>query len=258
MRKLYKAAFGAALGLVTITAAQAQPATDMFLGMTDPTLGSSANDYVIDLGATSQFTTTASLSWTINSTLFTQAFGLDANALTDVSAGVIGVPDLLHIYQTDAKTPDTTTVGEFNLARGIPAQLNAGASGAAGVYASSAAGSWSTLVAVDPTTAGSSLSGSFTGDTGNNPQEYLSAGILSGLDLYEAIQSGSGHSVVVSPWTLVGTFSVDANSNPSLDANADTITFTGTAVPEPASFGILAGAGLLIMSLRRQFVSKNG
>jgi hypothetical protein len=48
----------------------------------------------------------------------------------------------------------------------------------------------------------------------------------------------------VNGWVDEGTFNIDVQS--------DTVTFTTTAVPEPGTYGLLAGFGLLALGLRHQ------
>jgi hypothetical protein len=81
---------------------------------------------------------------------------------------------------------------------------------------------------------------------GTAPLSYLLNGDAT-FNLYEALSSGTTHT-----YTDIGTFNVDANNG------VDTITFTGAdvAVPEPATYGIFGGIGVLLLGLRRQLTGK--
>jgi hypothetical protein len=62
----------------------------------------------------------------------------------------------------------------------------------------------------------------------------------------DILPSGSG----AGTWTLVGTITLN------FSGATPVITFDQAAVPEPATYGALAGFGLLALSLRRQFGRK--
>ena len=119
MKKLYKAALLAALGLTGATAAQAQVApSDVFLGFNDSAGPSGANnDYVIDLGAGANFTTTASLNLSsdFNASTFSTAFSADASYLNNVAAGAVQ-----SIEAVGGLAPSPATVCDS--ASGAPAQ----------------------------------------------------------------------------------------------------------------------------------------
>lgn len=247
-KKLYKVALLAALGLGGITAAQAQ---DALLGFNDA--GGTGNDYVIDLGAGSQFTPTATLNLSslFNASTFNTAFG----ATPDISlaaglAGQVGGATLIQSYA--GGTPAQ------NLPSGTPtpSQLSvsfAAASGIAlGYYSSASApttgSAWSANIA-QSTSLGGLNGGTSLGNNTGNPMGSFSSGDLT-LALYESTKGGTLRAPTASPWTEVGTLDVNLNS--------DSITYTGVAaVPEPTTYGLLAGAGLLIVSLRNKFSRKN-
>jgi|GEM_PF-2478488 len=252
MTKLYKAALLAALGLATVSAAQAYT-TDMLLGFNDAAGPTSAqNDYVIDLGAVSQFTTTASLdlSSLFNAATFATAFSTDSSASNNVAAGVVEAnPTTTYpktLFLTSAGAPSATIQkSPFNNAVSILGVLGAGEyTSASGI--SSFTG-WSYAVAPSPTSAGAA-GNSVTADANFNPLQSLNNGIISET-LYQTSKSSSLANPVA--WAAVGTFDINVNNN--------TVFFTGvSAVPEPSTYCLAAlGGGLMLVALRRRSVKSN-
>jgi hypothetical protein len=83
-------------------------------------------------------------------------------------------------------------------------------------------------------------SGSFRSDTGRDPSGTVASGSTIFEDLYRAVPNGA--------FTYLGYFSLDTSGSGSL-------LFTPSAfvpVPEPGTYGLIAGSGLLILTLRRQ------
>jgi hypothetical protein len=97
------------------------------------------------------------------------------------------------------------------------------------------------VIAASPTVQGSALGGNLAGNS-VNPMANLSGGVLV-EELYESTGSGS-RGFTPSSWSELGTLTIDMN--------AQTITYIGVAVPEPSTYGLVAGAGLLVIALRRQ------
>jgi len=244
--KLYKAVLLAALGLGGITSVQAQ---DALLGFNDA--GGTGNDYVIDLGSGSQFTTTATIDFSSQFTMFTTAFGTTPDA--NVAAGFVSQVGSSSILQSYAGgTPNLGGLTAGNPSGNQALAARAAASGIlTGVYASSlgqtgSGNAWSYNIAANPTTAGLTTGISFAADTAN-PMGTLTGGQIT-LALYEST-IGSGRNAPGSTWTEVGTLAIDAN--------AGTAIYTGiAAVPEPTTFSLLGGAGLLLISLRNKFSRK--
>ncbi len=244
-KKLYKTVLLAALGLGGITAAQAQ---DALLGFNDAAGPSGAqNDYVIDLGAGSQFTPTATLNLSslFSASTFTTAFNADASYLNNVAAGfVMGYNGTL-----DQSLPSASPVGTtpsntlFNNSEGA-----AQAGIPAIVQSSATANGWSAEIAQSPTSGGSIGAPSLGVSTGN-PMGTLSSGVLS-LEIYQDTANSYGNrNQSQNAWTDLGTLAMNANSG--------TVTFTGvSAVPEPATYGLFASAGLLIVALRHKLSRK--
>ena len=241
MKKLYRVALLAALGLGTATMAQAQ---EMLLGFNDAAGPSSAqNDYVIDLGTASQFTTTSTLNLSsdFSASTFNTAFSSDVNFLTDVAVGAVaggGAPTKFYSTVGLGTSLNTASVGT--------AAADA-ASPAIGEYASSTSGGWSYWIAASPTLPGNNTAGSLE-NASVNPMENLSSGVVT-ENVFEAANSSTGRGATLSE-TEIGSLTIDLNT--------DSVTFTGIdAVPEPATYGLLAASGLLIVSLRRQFKPKS-
>jgi len=246
MKNLYKSALLAALGLASITAAHATT-TDVLLGFNDAAgVTANQNDYVIDLGAANLFTTTANLNLSslFSSSIFTAAFGSDGTLANHVAVGVVqgntgSLPKTLYTTGPLGVSPQS---GPFN---------NAAAAAQAspiGSYASTTTGSWSANVAVSPTVGGTA---SPNVSIAGNPMQYLSSGVITET-LYESHRNTSLGAPTA--WTILGTIAIDTI--------AGTINFTGanfvaSPVPEPATYGALAGAGLLALSLRRNLNRKN-
>jgi hypothetical protein len=119
MKNLYKAALLAALGLASVSVAQAQ--SDMLLGFNDagPNTGAASyqNDYVIDLGAISQFTVNSTYSGSIAQSTFDGAFSSDANYLNDVAVGVVAENNTVspkQIYVSGTSAPNAASTARFN------------------------------------------------------------------------------------------------------------------------------------------------
>jgi hypothetical protein len=248
---LYKAALLAALGLALSPVANA---ADLYVGFNDY-LGTTASgpdqgkDYVIDLGAYTDFTVNSTFSGAINSGSFTSAFSGDANALNDVAVGAVA---------GGAKSGGTYlyATGSPSTALGATAYANAESSASSvptGVYAAAGSASnptWDYLVASSPVVGDESGNG-VASEVGN-PESYLANGDIT-LTLWGATKGTFGSPTAFSE---LGTLAIDANST---GAGADTITFTGadvTPAPEPTTYGIFAGVGLLGLALRRQFAAK--
>jgi hypothetical protein len=241
-----------AIGLASVSVARAGT-TDLLLGFNDAAGPVSAqNDYVIDLGLSGAALISAAkanngtydLSSTFNSGTFSTAFGTDGAALSDVAAGIVGgSPSGTKIlYQTDliGDTPGTITRGKFN------ASLADAQSPTIGEYASTTDGGWTTFIATSPTAGGTAAGGADLADNTGNPLGQLSAGVLS-LNLWEA--TASGLSGAPTAWADEGTFNINLNN--------DTVTFSTAAVPEPSTYGLLAGVGLLGVLFRNQVSRKN-
>ena len=246
MKLTYKLALLAALGLATASASYGQ---DLILGFNDAAGPSAAqNDYVVNLGLTGAAlvadANANSGSFTIanafSSSTFNTAFSADGNALSDVAAGVLGASASgvypRSLYLSAFTTPPTAGSGAlFNNAANQNPTL--------GEYVSTTAGGWSKEVATAPgTTEPSSVSVYVA-----NPEGTLSSGVLS-FNLYEAIETKSGLTTLTpGAFTDEGILTINANN--------DTVTLV-TSVPEPATYGLLAAGGLLIVAVRRQLMGK--
>ncbi len=234
MKNLYKAALLAALGLATVSAAQAETynAGDLLVGFTT----ASGNDLIIDIGQESALFSGESFSGV--SALLTSTYGAN---LDGVSWGVIGNGPNSGTVRTAWTTtspgsvPATITgnaaFGKLNTAANALASdfstSGAIASGQSATPAATLANSWNT----------ETLNGTLTTDYVNayeNPN-VLGAGQA---DFSSVLNNASAP-------TLLGDFTLGADDS-----------FTFSAVPEPTSYGMLAGAGLLVVSLRNRFVSK--
>jgi hypothetical protein len=231
MKNSYKAVLLAALGLAVVSAAQAGT-SDVLLGFNDPNGPTSAqNDYVIDLGAASGFTVnTPATVFAIDPVAFNTAFGTDSSALNQVNVGAVegqtgAYPKTLFETLLSA-TPTAFSSANFN---------NSAAAAQAsplGVQASATSGSWTSEL----------------GTIAGNPVQALTGGTIT-----ETLWEETRPSLLGAPsaWTDIGTLAIDANAN--------TVTFTGLdapTVPEPSTYGLIGVAGLVLVSFRNKLSRK--
>jgi len=278
--QLYKAALLAALGLGSISAAHAQSdpsypaAGDLVIGFSSTAAGVT-QDYDVDIGQVSALTVDDNLSADLSVSTLQSIFGAN---LAGVSVGVVGYnndPVLLgdtDLYRTTTRnagpyTPaytsaDSTTPtkpasnGAITTSAGDIASLDVG-DGQNGINkgtsSSPGAGSWSDLIAQSSTTV--AFSGTGLATEAGNPMGVLvsngSGGYTLNLDMYEDNNSGTAGRTYV----YQGYFNLDISSSGG-NLSSDSFTYDPTAaVPEPGTYGLCAGAGLLLLGLRRQFSS---
>ena len=260
MKNSYKAILAAVLGLTVASVAQAGSETDILLGLTDLAGPSSAqNDYTLDIGAQSGFTTMSIQSGLIASGDISTAFGSDANYANDVLGTLIGsqntglYPESL--YLTTAGTlPATATPTGFGTMTGDIQGVSSSASSSTIQSVSAGATSQNGLTfEVAPTAGNNSYSGSYSASIGQtlglNPFVQASSGIIT-EDLYLEQETKSGLTKTVGDFSELGVVTINLNN--------DTWSYSGVdAVPEPTTYSLIAGAGFLLVGLRRQFAKKN-
>ena len=249
MKKNAKIVALVASGLAGLSAAQA---SDLLLGFNDAAGPTAAqNDYVIDLGYSGTALITAAnadggtinLSSVFNSGTYSTAFSADASAANDVAVGVVGASSgsPKYLFQTANGKPAVTTPGQFANSTGS-AQTPP-----VGEYGSTASPGWSFNVAVSPTKVGNDGTGDDVADQTGNPLGQLSGGAIT-LNLWGNTETGT-LTKTVGGWVNEGTFAIDPGT--------DAITFSTVAVPEPSTYGLLSGAGLLAVSLRNKLGRQN-
>jgi PEP-CTERM motif len=244
-----------AIASATAVSAHAQFAdNDLVIGFTT---SGSTGDLAIDLGQASALfgsSTTVNLN-TAGNTGFTSsglASALTQNGLTinGLSWGVVG-----GIEPNNNNWDVIYTVAHGASAGAANGSIVGGVSDVETVGQNTLNGKGSSAV-TDPTAgngdsyseaiASATGAGSFVSDTSKNPNSKTPAGTFSQTeDIYEVTKVGG----VLGTPTLEGTITLD---------NLGDLTFTpvATAVPEPSTYGLIGGLGLLALSLRRQFASK--
>jgi len=217
-----KAILLAGFGLSAVATAQAQ---EMYLGFTDTAATASAhNDYVIDLGAASSFTTSASLSGSVTaSTISTAYSSVDANYLNDVSVGAAAGQTSPSKY-FDMTVGFVSGLSASQFSSGIGNAVSSLSGVQVGEYASSSVFGWSYNVAQDPNNIGADINGSVASNLGNNMQ-YLVSGVVT-QTLYSAVVGGTTRNPVITTSTL-GTLKVDLVH--------DQWTFTGANLTPPVA-----------------------
>jgi len=250
VKTLMLGAVGALLASQSVQAAYV--ANDLILGFNQGN-GSGPNDYIVDLGnANSAVGVGGSQQVTLgafNGATFNSLYGGFSGGVTMGAAGGQGATSGRDLYMTVLRTANIgsqfagvagstapTPVASTPMGNGVNQiatmvnGLGLSAGGSATV-AQSDPNSWFNNV-LDPLNANT-----FVSKTGRNPN----AGDTSASILYEDLYRGTPGAA----FTYLGYFAVDSSG----------LVFTPSAfvaVPEPGTYRLIAGSGLLLLTLRRQ------
>ena len=262
MKHLKKAAIIAAGAAIVSQAAQAgSPAGDLILGFTQVG-NSSGNDYTIDLGSAATITSTpgtTDYSSLLNVTTFNATF----SSASAANAGVVGGNNLggqgSEVWTTQVRTGSNPATSPGNETHPTKPTTQGGVENAGSLVPAVAIGtiaqadpgglSWSQNIATAPGASGSAVN-SFVKYLGTssahvNPLANIGSSLVLVEDLWSETLPASG----TANWVYDGYFTLDFSN-----ASSPLVEFTSpVAVPEPATYGLLAGAGLLALALRRQF-----
>jgi len=231
---MYKAALLAALGLASVTAAQATAYNgDLIVGLTTGT----TNDVVYDLGSFSSLT--AGQTWDLSAAL--TAAGIGSGSYSTLQWGVIGAKNTITkaVYTTDALTPRNITSQNF---------VN-------GIYGSAI----STIFQFMPAAgAGNYIATSLFSDSTSWYSQTTAAGSSGNTSAFGQAYADPNNT----GFTQAALYQVNANNsaplaNVYLSFNSSGV-LTVDAVPEPGSTGLMAvGGGLLLLVGRNQFRRSN-
>jgi hypothetical protein len=230
MKQLYKAALLAALGLASVSSVHAAySAGDLLVGFTT----SSGNDLVYDLGKESNLSNGETFS------ALSTLLSADFSNLSIVNWGVIGMAANSGTVRTAWTTTSPgiapSTIGNNSQYGTIYGSLNT----IAGTTVTSAGAHSSPLASATSSWNTETLNGTLASDYVNAYENPNVVGAGS-ADFSSVLSDG----ITTTP---LGQFTLGAN---------DSFTFSAVAVPEPTTYGMLAGAGLLVVSMRNQLRRK--
>jgi hypothetical protein len=255
MNKLAKAAVVVA-GLALVSQVAQAANNDLLLGFTG---NGASSDYVINLGNASSVVGVGSgsvvnLSSDFNLSTFNSTFSSVNGTMMGVGGGTSSLNPVFFYTQNRglagdssaalSGTPPTQTAGNVSAEAGY-------FNGVIGAFSSlGSAGGSATIANNDPNSFTSKVTsgapGSLLGDKSLADSSAIGSGVIY-EDLWEATKVGT----TSSKWTYTGYFTFDTTGSSPL------LTFTAAAVPEPSTYGLLGGAGLLVVAARRQFNRKN-
>ena len=222
MKNSYKIALLAALGLASISAKADYTSGDLLVGVYQP--GVSQTTYV-DIGQFSGLT--QGETWDLTTAL--TAAGLQ-NLTSTAEFGVVGVSGST-LWATGVG--QTLSKGSYNNV--ATAVMSIGNNPA--IESTGTSYSWDTQTFNDPPASGTLIGGGMNVDAALGNQDTLYTDI-------------SGTSVGRPPVLTDGTFTQDSFFTLTSNGGDDVLTYG--AVPEPSTYGLLAGAGLLFITLRNK------
>lgn len=249
-------------------AAQADtaPLNDLVLGFNGGTQNSSTTyDYVLDLGASSGFTsaspnqdvtTSSGFSASTFNSIFSTATGANVGIVGGkngstadmfVSTLRTGVAATSYTQSgTEAAPPSGITAPNMSLAGGFPSAVDLGQDQNNGTGAD--ASSWTAKISAGPGSPGTSPANWMADVPGaNGPMYSYDSTQTITLDMWKNSRTVGGS---IAGWSYIGDFVIDLSNVAGANGTAS-IVWDPVAVPEPAVYGLVAGAGLLLLSLRR-------
>jgi hypothetical protein len=265
-RFVSKTMLAAVGGALLAQAAQAAP-DDLVLGFT---LTGAANDYIVDLGPGSSIgagggsVVDLSSGFGFSSATLTTTFG-SGNVANGLNVGVVGGA-ATGLPGQDLWVTQARSGGAGNAATpGSALQGGTTSSGSSGSPFPNGVLSGTGLTAGNGVVFSAADSSSFSSLIYNGNPNFVTtmgglnpAGTTSGSvvyeDLYREVDSNPGRGGLQGNWAYQGYLTLDLSGGTS-----QLLTFTpaSIAVPEPSTYGLIAGAGLLIISLRRQLGFKS-
>ena len=258
MKRFTKTAMlGAAVGAVLVSqSAQAGfTVNDLYLGFTQ---SSASSDLIIDLGQASSLIGASSVvdlsSDLAGLSTFNSTFNTSANGVGMAVVGGDNVFGSFGVFATQVRSGGAGTAaipGSSLTATPHSSSAMSGGASAVSAIMSSVVGGLPTAgnQASDTTKSYSATevngATTFLGKTGVQPAGTIGSSGIMYEDLWAATTTKA--------YTYEGFF--------TFNYGADSLTFTPaslvvSAVPEPGMYGVMAGAGLLVLSVRRQFSRK--
>jgi len=267
MKRFVSKTMLAAVGCALLSqAAQAAP-DDLVLGFT---LSGAPNDYIVNLGPGSGIgagggaVVDLTSGFGFSSATLISTFG-SANVANGLNMGVVGgaatgLPGQdLWVTQVraggagNAATPGSALQGALTSSGSSGSPFPNGVLSGTGLTA----GNGTTFSAADASSFTSLIyngNPNFVGTMGGLSPAGTTAGSVVYEDLYREVDQGGGRGGLQGNWAYQGYLTLDLSGGTS-----QLLTFTpaAVAVPEPSTYGLIAGAGLLVLSLRRQLGFKS-
>jgi hypothetical protein len=263
MKKLTSAVAFFAGAIMASQSAHAQiTPNNLYMGFQNAS-GGGTSDYIINLGAASNFTgligtgATVDLSSAFSSSLFNSS-ALQGSNPAGIMGGVVGASNggnPSDVFLTELRGSSGTWYGvpgssaPLGLSRAQDNAVFSDLSPLAGPGVGSglldSSKSWEH--AVEPTF----MAGSFYGDTGVNPDSSVNPSTILYEDLWETSSSNlSG----TQPFNYEGYFTLNLTGS-GTPTPVSVLTFT--AAPEPSSYMLAGAGGLLMLLLRSRMSRKN-
>ncbi len=261
IQKLTKAGALVAGALLACQAAHAAgiTANDLYMGFQN---SGASSDYIVNLGAASSILgqdTVVNLSGDFTESDITAILGgagtSYAGTIGANNAG--GVPSVANPADAYGTVLRTSNLGNNAVSGSVqPTAISSGSDITAyndlgTLNAPATAGgqldSGKTFTADVPSSG--ATAGTYNSATGLIPNSAVTTSSALIEDLWYTADPSTGRTDTSKPWVYEGYFTIDlTGSSPDVTFTSDLVT----AVPEPTTYGLMAGAGLLLLSLRRQ------